>query len=206
MNYAGQLPDLNWPPTIEELTGREQLPPPLLLKFLHELLLKDTKNPSKYSERSLRMVNSYAADMIYGVSKGKVVTAKHFLLALGLHNLTGTRKVIDINHRLGHCISYNEVCDVETALAQKAQALALTDTILELQPKRENEVVLTFFWVDNFDVLVDRQFGGGSVNTREENNLLKHAVLHKITDLNKRYLHGGRTTMLYLNLSGHDLI
>ena len=30
--------------------------------------------------------------------------------------------------------------------------------------------------------------------------------LHKITDLNKRYLHGGRTTMLYLNLSGHDLI
>ena len=40
----------------------------------------------------------------------------------------------------------------------------------------------------------------------EENNLLKHAVLHKITDLNKRYLHGGRTTMFYLNLSGHDLI
>ena len=40
----------------------------------------------------------------------------------------------------------------------------------------------------------------------EENNLLKHAVLHKITDLNIRYLHGGRTTMLYLNLSGHDLI
>ena len=32
---------------------------------------------------------------------------KHFLLALGLHNFTGSRKIIDVFHKLEHCISYN---------------------------------------------------------------------------------------------------
>ena len=40
---------------------------------------------------------------------------KHFLLALGLHSLTGFGKIIDIVQKLGHCISYNLMSDFETA-------------------------------------------------------------------------------------------
>ena len=162
LDYSEQLPELHWPPTVEELTAEERNPPPLLVMFLQELLKKSNKHTLI---RITRLIDSYAADLIYGVTRGKVITAKHFLLALGLHNLTGMRKVIDINNRLGHCITYNQACDVETALAQKAQKMATMDTALNLKPRTETDVVLTYFWVDNFDILVERQSGGGSVNT-----------------------------------------
>ena len=37
--------------------------------------------------------------------------AKHHSLAFGFDNLTGSKRVIEINSKLGHCIDYNLVCD-----------------------------------------------------------------------------------------------
>ena len=70
------------------------------------------------------VVHSIASDLVAGVTNGKIMTAKQFLLALGLHNITGTRKVVDIVSRLGHCINYKTTCEIETAQAVKAQALS----------------------------------------------------------------------------------
>ena len=38
-----------------------------------------------------RLIQSHSSDLIHGVTRGKTITAKHFLLALGLHNLTGQK-------------------------------------------------------------------------------------------------------------------
>ena len=164
LDYCDKLPSLNWPPTVEEIIDREKHLPTLLSTFVQELL-KSSKHSNMRSENIQRIIDSYIADLIYGVTRGKVVTAKHFLLALGLHSLTGARNVVDINNSLGHCISYNLVCDIETALARKAQVLAEKDTALALKPLTERDSVLTFFWVDNFDINIERSSGGGSVNT-----------------------------------------
>ena len=58
----------------------------------------------------------------------------------------------------------SHTCDIETALAQKAQKMATMDTALKLKPRTETDVVLTYFWVDNFDILVERHCGGGGVS------------------------------------------
>ena len=50
--------------------------------------------------------------------------------------------MVDINNHLGHCISYNQVCGIMTALAQKDQVLAQKGTAFALKPKTEQNVLL----------------------------------------------------------------
>ena len=88
---------------------------------------------------------------------------KQFLLALGLCNITGQRKVVEIVSKLGHCLTYNTTCEAETAFAVKAQQL-LSNSFLPLRPINEYDCVLTVFWVDNFDIKVEKQTGSTFVN------------------------------------------
>ena len=99
------------------------------------------------------------------VTRGKMITAKQYLLALGIHNITGQRKTVDILNRLGHCLTYNLTCEIETALVEKAQQLSLKDSLLLIQPADIDSYVLMAFWADNFDVKVETQTGATSVNT-----------------------------------------
>ena len=39
-------------------------------------------------------MQSYASDLAYGVTPGNVITAKHCLLSLGLHNMAGQKKLL----------------------------------------------------------------------------------------------------------------
>ena len=76
-----------WPPTTEEfLTSERNIP-----KSVH-LYLKELLKSEKYSvcrkENIERVVESYAADLVPGVSTGEIMTSKHFLLGLGIHNIT----------------------------------------------------------------------------------------------------------------------
>ena len=67
------------------------------------------------------MVHSYGSDLIHGVTRGKVVTLKHFLVGLRLHNITCLKTPIKILSHLGHSIDYNLFLEVETAEAEAAQ-------------------------------------------------------------------------------------
>ena len=89
------------------------------------------------------------------VTRGKMITAKQYLLALGIHNITGQRKTVDILNRLGHCLTYNLTCEIETALVEKVQQLSLKDSLLLIQPADIDSYVLMAFWADNFDVKVE---------------------------------------------------
>ena len=80
LNFANQLPEPKWPPTPDELTSDERNPPKSVTDFLRYLLKPDNHNVSGNVNR---LIESYAADKVYGVTKGKTIPAKHFLLALG---------------------------------------------------------------------------------------------------------------------------
>ncbi len=110
-------------------------------------------------------MDSYSSDLIHGVTKGKVITAKHFLLGLGLHNITGQKKPVQIINRLGHCIEYNVACEIETAHAEASQQQYTDSDILPVKPISANYTVNTFFWADNFDVNLDTQPGHGALNS-----------------------------------------
>ena len=122
------------------------------------------ENSTSASDNLSRQIDSFGADLIHGVSRRKVITAKHFLLALGLHNLTGKKEAIVIINKLGHCINYDKTCDIETAQAEVVLKQSAMVGILPHLPQAE-EIILTTFWVDNFDMTIDKQCGAGAVNT-----------------------------------------
>ena len=159
--YCKSLPPLSLPPTIEELFTENRLPPASITLFLTNLLKSSDESQT---EKVSRLVESYSADFIHGVSKGACIKKKHFLLALGLHNLTGQKKVTQITHRLGHSISYGKTSETELAQAQKAQELAKLSSMLPLKLITALDYVLTVFWADNFDMNVKAQCGGGAIN------------------------------------------
>ena len=91
----------------------------------------------------------------------------HAMVALGTTFLR--RKTacmpIQILHRLGHCVDYNFVCEIETAQAETAQMLATASGALHLKPASRTETVLTYFWADNFDMNLETQTGKGALNS-----------------------------------------
>ena len=115
-------------------------------------------------EKTTRLVNSYAPDLIHGITNGRFITVKHFALSMALHGLTGSQEIIDILNELGNAMSYEPTCDIETAPAEKARKLSSESTVLSLMPQ-DNGGVSTVFWVDNFDCIIESVTGGGSVNT-----------------------------------------
>ena len=88
LDHAQSIPNLSWPPSIDDLSSDERKPPESLESFLRQMLMnKDHPN----RDTANRLIQSYSSDLIHGVTCGKTITAKHFLLGLGLHNLTGQK-------------------------------------------------------------------------------------------------------------------
>ncbi|CAB4017036.1 Hypothetical predicted protein [Paramuricea clavata] len=138
--YARDSPELQWPPYIEELAAETRPVPSSVRSFLIRLLTDDRYSPSLNAQR---LVQSYAADLVHGVTRGNVMTAKHFLIGLGLHSITGKKKPIQLLNLLGHSIDYNNYGI----------------------PATEEHAVLTFFWADNFDMNLETQTGHGAINS-----------------------------------------
>ena len=84
--------------------------------------------------------------------------------------------VVEINNKLSHCINYNTTCEIETAQTMRAQQLSEKSSILPIIPNSDKDIVLTYFWADNFDHIIDKQAGRGAINTmhlvafQEKNN------------------------------------
>ena len=47
----------------------------------------------------------------------------------------------------------------------RAQQLTEKSSILPIIPNSDKDIVLTYFWANNFDHIVDNQAGGGAINT-----------------------------------------
>ena len=161
IKQSKDLPEVGWPPTFDELSDVRLKSPECVTTFLQFLL---QKNSTDYPNTN-RLVNSFAQDLVRGVTNGKIILAKHFLIALGLHNMTGQKQVVDILHRLGHSNSYSQMCEIETAQAEAAIERSMSSSILSLKPPQNSDgFILTYFWVDNFDMKIDNQTGGGMIN------------------------------------------
>ena len=80
-------------------------------------------------------------------------------------NMTGQKIPVQVMHKLGHSISYAKTCEIETASAELSIKQSKEKmNILPLLPSGD-EIVLTYFWVDNFDVKVEKKTGSGMVHT-----------------------------------------
>ena len=196
MEYLNNLPEIPWPPHIDSFDKAEHFPDSISLVVV------------KQQKMSKEFVNWFTPDFIQSISGKKITTAKHLVLALRLHNMTEQKKIIQILKKLGHCISYNLTCETETSQAQVSIIEQENNSILPILPTADDDIIITYFWVDNFDKIIESLTGGGAVNSthmiafqeKSNSNLLnKNKVTFERNRLRKLPLQQHNANNLYVN-------
>ena len=136
-----RTPELSWPPSVTDLERQEKDMPCSVEEFL-ETLQCSPDHPNQ--ERARLLVQSYSNDLIFGATRGKLITLKHFLLGLGLHNLTGQKVLVQFLSNLGHSMDCNVVCTIQTAEAIAAHEEYKDGGNLKIKPTND-ETILTIF-------------------------------------------------------------
>ncbi|KAK3724019.1 hypothetical protein QZH41_000590 [Actinostola sp. cb2023] len=109
-----------------ELERAKSLVPPDLYLFLRWLITSDDLDArfdspcSNVSDE--RRVLCLAQDMVHCLSHGRIKLPKHVGLAMAVRHITGSKEIVTILNRLGHCSSYDEIERVDTGLAKEILA------------------------------------------------------------------------------------
>ena len=73
-------------------------------------------------EDERQILYSIAQDIIHCSTKGGVKGPKHTSLAICVHHLTSSKRLIKLLNRMGHCVSYDEMRAVNTSIAKEVLA------------------------------------------------------------------------------------
>ena len=116
-------PVMTWPPTEDDLDCGDTVVPDLLYNMLAWICSSDAEYSNKrvcgVSAEVRRLVLSLAQDLIHCVSRGRIKTPKHVTLPLTVKSLTGNAELVTILNRFDHALSYSQIEELETALAEK---------------------------------------------------------------------------------------
>lgn len=140
--------------TVEQLKKGEGSAPRDLQDFFLTLLTAGSRK-RKDNRKCIRQVNSICEDVVYSVHNGKIKTSKHIMLGMTLKSLTSSRKIIDIIHRYGHCISYQGIEELET----EATYTSIQKSSLCPETIRKSGHLSTGVAYDNFDRFVETKSG-----------------------------------------------
>ena len=110
------------PANVENLMqNAPNLPLPLQL-FFKTLIGSCAHAISDKSEGTInRKAKSIASDTVYNVTHGSVKSWKHTVIGLGFASQTGSKTVMQILNRSGHCISYSGAKILETEFTYSLQ-------------------------------------------------------------------------------------
>ena len=127
--------------------------PESLYVFLR--LLCTGKDPYENEDEDLsvrRCVLSISQDIMFGVSKGKLLTPKHIGLGLTVHQATRSKQLVNLLNAAGHSVSYDMIRRIDTSIAKKVIDDLQSN---EYVPVPMNITRNTFcqFAADNIDIL-----------------------------------------------------
>ena len=115
-------PQMSWPPNEEELTP-DKIPsyiPHLLDVFLSVLISGHSLDSDKSkTEKTLRLKESFAQDIVFSVTNGAVKTPKSVLFPSVVKAICNNTKIVKLINKYGHGISYDLVEEIETEFALK---------------------------------------------------------------------------------------
>ena len=151
-------PTMEWPPSVDFVQSGDIFPPSSLTQFLLLLL---SGRASNCSERITRVSQSIAEDICSATTAARWKMAKHLLLAVSLHHLTGSAELVTLLNRFGHCTNYSAVLELETAMAN---ALVLSDSVLPSNISATDNKFSHTVW-DNFDILEETPSGSGTTHS-----------------------------------------
>lgn len=81
-------------------------------------------SPSNGNTTDERNIIMAAQDLVHCASHARVKLPKHIGLSMSVKHLTGSKQLITLLNRMGHCSSYEEIEQVETSLANESLARA----------------------------------------------------------------------------------
>ena len=111
------------PVDVEDISARKvkSLVPKDLYKFLCFMISNPDKVDVSASTASNaadeRHILAIAQDLIYATTHGRVKTPKHIGLAMSVRHMTGSKCLVTMLNRFGHCCSYDDIEVVDTSLA-----------------------------------------------------------------------------------------
>ena len=151
--------NVSWPPRPSELNDSAVDVPQELNAFLFTLLTgsKDVSE-SECHPRVQRLIKSYAQDIMFGVSRGKIIPPKQVLLPYAVKTLTNNVELVSILNRCGHGISYSKLEEINTALCLQKMA---TTSEIPLPDNIQPHIRTTLAW-DNIDRLEETLSGEGT--------------------------------------------
>lgn len=126
----------------------------MFLKLLYGGPCQLEKQPNEETEDEVlkQKVISTAQDMIYGVSCGRKLTPKHIGLASTLHQVTRSKELVQLFHKAGHTLSYHQVMQLDTTLAEYTLQSMDQNTGAVIPPNlTPNRFV--YYTADNIDIL-----------------------------------------------------
>ena len=131
-------------------------PPAVLKEFFS--ILHGGANPHKHTDRTKRWAESSSQDAFFAIRKGLVKPKKHIALGMTLKSVTDSKQVVNIVHRFGHCLNYNALLEIETAIGSGFQdrQVASSDRAVPDLP-----FGVTF---DNFDELTETLSGSDTLH------------------------------------------
>ena len=91
---------------------------------------------------------------MFAATGGLKKPQNHLMLGIVLKSLTGSRRVVEIMNRLGHCISYHTKDEIETEATFESIKNNLFTSCMKLVPQCGTGVA----W-DNFDRFVETVSG-----------------------------------------------
>lgn len=94
-------------------------------------------------------VISCAQDIVYGVSDGTKWTPKHVGLGSTLHQVTRSKDLVHLFNKAGHILSYDQILQVDTSLAESVLKSLDPETGSVMPPNLLNlftslQTILTF--------------------------------------------------------------
>lgn len=140
--------------SVRDLQNGEVSVPEDLSNF-YFTLVAGIKSKRKRNDKCIRQVQSLSQDAVYAIFNGKYKTSKHIKLGMALKSLTSSRKIIDIIHRYGHCISYPGVEELET----EATRFTIQKSTVCSESIKKNSNLCTGVAFDNYDMFVETKTG-----------------------------------------------
>ena len=154
-----QSSDLPWPPSANDFNSGFVQQPNELKQFLSFLITG--KKIEKASDKSERLIQSFSEDICSASTNGRWKMPKHMMLGMTLRHLTGSAEVITLINRFGHCDSYPQVMEFETAVCNQIQ---MRKSVLPSNVHEANNLVSHFCW-DNFDINEQTSSGQGTTHS-----------------------------------------
>ena len=134
------------------------------------------------SSRKERLVNSASAGVVYACSEGKLLPGKRISLVVALKSMTGSKSIVNLLNRFGHCISNEKVRRIDIGMES---SLTSSNSPFPDQIFKTPELYTALAW-DNFDLNLETLSGSDSLHHTHgicyQNILSTIQVPQKITE------------------------